>query len=193
MKKSTKRLLSFNTRRSGAVGLCKMLLLVGMGVLLAGCQGAGKPITTVEQVDLQRFTGDWYVIAAIPTFIETEAFNAVETYALDDQGRVPTTFRFNKGGFDGPVKEYHPMGFVREGTGNAVWGMQFIWPIKAEYRIVYLDEDYSRTIIGRTRRDYVWLMARTPQISDKVYAEMVDFIEAEGYDSSQLRKVPQRW
>ena len=35
--------------------------------------------------------------------------------------------------------------------------MQFVWPIKAEYLIVYLDEDYSKTVIGRSKRDFVAL------------------------------------
>ena len=114
-----------------------------------------KPIHTVNYVDLRRFMGDWYVIANIPTFIETDAFNAIESYRLDKDGTIATTFRFNKGSLDGPLKEYHPRGFIRDTQTNAVWGMQFIWPFKAEYRIVYLNEDYSVTVIGRTKRDYV--------------------------------------
>ena len=55
------------------------------------------------------------------------------------------------------------VGTVVPGTGNAVWGMQFIWPIKAEYVISYLDAGYSETIIARSKRDYAWIMARTPE------------------------------
>jgi len=40
--------------------------------------------------------------------------------------------------------------------------MQFLWPFKAEYLIAYVDPDYSETIIARNNRDYVWIMARTP-------------------------------
>ena len=53
---------------------------------------------------------------------------------------------------------------VVPGTGNAVWGTQCAWPIEAEYVIVDLDPRYTRTIIGRSKRDYVWLMARTPTL-----------------------------
>ena len=59
-----------------------------------------KPIHTVEKVDLNRFMGDWYVIANIPTFIEKDAYNAIETYRLEDDGTVATTFRFNTGSMD---------------------------------------------------------------------------------------------
>ena len=148
---------------------------------------------TVDHVDLERFMGDWYVIASIPTFIEKKAYNAVETYELNDDGTIATTFRFRKGGFDGKLKEYNPKGFVRDTGSNALWGMQFIWPFKGDYRIVYLDSDYTKTVIGRQKRDYVWIMSRKPQMADEDYAEIVDFVASIGYDTSALRKVPQSW
>lgn len=170
----------------------KVLLLIFCSLLLAGCAGNKmKEIPLVKQVDLAKFMGDWYVIAVIPTAIETDAYNAIENYKLNDDGTIATTFTFNKGAFDGKAKKYEPKGFVVKDTGNALWGMQFIWPIKAEYRITYLDENYQRTIIARNARDYVWIMARTPQISDAEYKEMADLIAGYGYNLSKLRLVPQ--
>jgi apolipoprotein D and lipocalin family protein len=164
-------------------------LLASTAVIL-GCQSPAA-IHTVAKVDLKRFMGDWYVIAAIPTFIETEAYNAVESYRLAEDGTVETTFRFNKGGFDGPLKVYRPRGFVEDSQSNAVWGMQFIWPFKAEYRIIYLTEDYSQTVIGRSKRDYVWIMARVPSIPEADYTHILDFLEGQGYDVGKIRRVPQ--
>jgi apolipoprotein D and lipocalin family protein len=134
--------------------------------------------------------GDWYVIACIPTFIETEAYNAIESYQLEKDGSINTTFVFRKGGFDGPKKRYTPRGFVVENTGNSVWGMQFFWPFKSEYIIAYLDQDYNNTIIARNDRDYVWIMARTPIINDSQYQELTKKVANLGYDVSKLRKVP---
>jgi apolipoprotein D and lipocalin family protein len=71
--------------------------------------------------------------------------------------------------------------------------MQFVWPIKADYRIAWLADDYSQTVIARPQRDYVWIMARTPQIPDADYRRILDFVEAQGYDVARIRKVPQRW
>ena len=82
---------------------------------------------------------------------------------------------------------------MRDRQSNAVWGMQFIWPIKADYRIVHLTPDYGVTVIGRTQRDYVWIMARTPQIDAALLAELRQLVAAQGYDLTKLRLVPQRW
>ena len=149
-----------------------------------------KPIHTVEKVDLNRFMGDWYVIASIPTFIEKDAFNAIESYRLDDDGTVATTFKFNKGSLDGPLKQYNPRGFIRDKQSNAVWDMQFFWPFKAEYRIIFLTEDYSQTVIGRTKRDYVWIMARKKIIPDEEYENILNFLREQDYDLKDLRVIP---
>jgi apolipoprotein D and lipocalin family protein len=160
----------------------------------AGCCGTRlPPIETVAHVDLQRFMGDWYVIANIPTWVEKGAHNAVESYELAPDGTIKTTFTFRKGGFDGELKKHQPTGFVTDRNSNAVWGMQFLWPIKADYRIVYLTEDYSQTVIGRNKRDYVWIMARTPEIPEEDYARIVALLGTQGYDTSKLQRVPQRW
>ena len=169
-----------------------VLLGVTGTLLLASCQSI-TPLETVDQVELERFMGDWYVIASIPTSLEKGAHNAIESYRLDDDGTIATTFTFRKDSFDGTEKEYHPRGFIRDTQSNAEWGMQFIWPIKADYRIVWLNETYSTTVIGRNKRDYVWLMARTPTIDEQLYQELVQFITESGYDSNALLKVPQQW
>jgi apolipoprotein D and lipocalin family protein len=169
-----------------------LLTLSGIA-LVSACQAAPPPLETVDYVDLERFMGDWYVIANIPTFFEKGAHNAVESYHLDDDGTIATTFTFRKDGFGGKEKSYHPRGFVRDTSSNAEWGMQFVWPIKGDYRIIYLSEDYSTTIIGRNKRDYVWLMARDPEMADSEYEKAVRFITAAGYDTAQLQRVPQSW
>ena len=172
----------------------KLLAILPLIGLLGACAGMNmKPIKTVEHVDLHRFMGDWYVIANIPTFIEKKAFNAVESYAMNADGSIATKFSFRKGGYEGKLKQYNPTGFVVDEKSNATWEMQFIWPFRAEYRVIYLDEDYEVTIIGRSKRDYVWIMARQPAIREQTYRELLQFITGLGYDISRVEKVPQKW
>ena len=170
----------------------KAVLVVAASVMLAACAGRGPEMETVDYVDLDRFMGDWYVIANIPTFLEKGAHNAVETYAMNDDGTIATTFTFREDGFDGKKKEFNPKGFVRDTESNAVWGMRFVWPIKADYRIIYLDDDYSLTVIGRNKRDYVWLMARDPVLAQDEMDALIARIRELGYPTDELRLIPQR-
>jgi apolipoprotein D and lipocalin family protein len=151
-----------------------------------------EPVPTVAHVDLPRFMGTWYVIASIPTIFEKHAFNATETYALNPDGTIGVTFSYHKGSFDGPLKTMKPRGWVRD-SSHAYWGMQFIWPFKSEYRISHLDDAYAETIIARTARDYVWIMAREPQVPPGDYERLVKTVVDLGYDKSKLQLVPQRW
>jgi apolipoprotein D and lipocalin family protein len=171
------------SRRAGAVILMLML---------SACSSA-PTLPVAQKVDLDRFMGDWYVIANIPTRLEKGAHNAVESYRLDSDGTIATTFTFREGAFDGPERVMKPRGFVREHESNAVWGMQFIWPIKAEYLIAHVDPDYTETIIARSRRDYVWIMARTPEIPPDDFERLKRQVADLGYDMSKLQVVPQRW
>lgn len=124
------------------------LALLAAAVGASGCASNVKPIPPVAHVDINRFMGSWYVIALIPSFLEKHEYNAVESYQLRPDGRIQTTFRYRKGSFTAPLKTMHPIGTVRPGTGNAIWGMQIVWPIQAEYVIVDLKPDYSEVMIG---------------------------------------------
>jgi apolipoprotein D and lipocalin family protein len=168
----------------------KVLMTMSLLSLLGACRSSHAPLTTAPQVDLPKFMGDWYVIANIPTSIERGAHNAVESYRLDADGSIATTFTFRDG--DGELKRYCPRGFVRD-RSNAIWGMQFIWPIKADYRIVYVSPDYQRTIIGREKRDNVWVMARTPVLGEADLRDLRERVAKEGYDMAEFALVPQQW
>jgi apolipoprotein D and lipocalin family protein len=160
------------------------------GTAISADMPAIKP---VARVDLPRFMGSWYVIASIPSFVEKKAYNAIETYKLQPDGKIDTSFRYRKSSFNAPVKTIRSTGFVTPNSGNAVWGVQLVWPIKAQYLVAYLDEDYNETIIARDKRDYVWIMARTSTIPQTDYDALVARVKALGYDMSGLRKVPQAW
>ena len=169
----------------------KLTVLLSVFIGLSGCS-SNPPIINEKFVDLNKFMGDWYVIANIPTFIEEGAHNAIETYKKNPDGTIATTFSFNDGSFNGEKKIYNPTGFVLDDKSNAIWEMQFLWPFKSDYRIMYVDKDYKNTIIGRIKRDYVWIMSRTPIISDAEYKKLVKIIEGQKYDVSKIKIVPQQ-
>ena len=169
--------------------LTKLLLLCFVLSSTSCATIQNNELKTIEYLDIEKFMGDWFVISVIPTFLEKD----IESYTLNSDGTISTEFSFNKGGFDGDRKKYNPKGFIMDKDSNALWGMQFIWPIKADFRVVYLSDDHSYTIIGRNKRDYVWLMSRSPMMSDEDYSNAMSFIESIGYDMTKIVKIPQKW
>lgn len=166
-----------------------------LAVLLgAGCASApaNRPaLKLASHVDLARFMGDWFVIANIPTFLERGAHNAKDSYRLAADGTIETTYSYNADAPDGPRRQIRSRGFVLDETSNAVWGQQYVWPFEADYRIAYLSPDYDAVVVAREKRDYVWIMARTPTLPEARLAELIAFVGTQGYDVARIRRAPQ--
>lgn len=173
----------------------RWLAMAFASTTMAGCATAPADhlpaLALASHVDLPRFMGDWYVIANIPTFLEKGAHNAKDHYDLDADGTIATTFTFNADAPNGPLKHYESRGYVVDTASNAVWGQQYVWPIRADYRISYVSDDYGITVITREKRDHVWIMARTPSIPETDFNRLVAFVGSQGYDPTKLEHVPQ--
>lgn len=169
------------------------VVAAGIVALLSACS-VMPPDTFPREgsVDIERYMGAWYVIAHIPPDRTRNSYNSIERYRLTDDGRVATRFTYREGGFDGELVTVEPTGHPLAETNNAVWGMEFFWPLQMEYTISYVDPDYETTIIARSERDWVWIMARTPQVPSAVYEDLVHRVAALGYDTDALRRVPQQ-
>ena len=141
-------------------------------------------IETVEDIDLQRFMGDWHILADIATPFDKHAKNPIERYTLNEDGTISTTYLFDR---NGKQKQMNARAFVVADSGNAIWGMQFFWPIKSEYKIAYVDQDYGTAIVARDKRDYVWIMSRTKKLPAASFESLLVEAEAIGYSRDELR------
>lgn len=168
------------------------IILLAMS-LLGGCASNESPLPTPEHVDLERFMGRWYVHGYTPILVDKEAHNAIEHYRLDDNEKIQTTYQFRDGGFGGELKTYTPVGWVHDESSNAEWRMQFLWPFRAEYIILHVDEDYRETIIAHPSRKYAWIMCRQPEVSESDYDRLMTKLEVVGYDLEVVQRLPQNW
>lgn len=146
---------------------------------------------TVEHVEIQKFMGEWYVLAGRFTFLEKGAHNAVETYTWNsEKKRIDIDFTFNKGSFDGPQKSIPQKGWIENETTNAHWKISPFWPLKFDYLIIAMADDYSWTAIGVPDQKYLWIMARKWESSDKTVATALAQLKATGYKTEDLVLVP---
>jgi apolipoprotein D and lipocalin family protein len=168
------------------------LILVGMS-LNNGCASNQAPLPTPDRVDLERFMGRWYVHGYTPILVDKAAHNAIEHYRLDDNAKIQTTYQFRDGGFDGELKTHTPVGWVHDEATNAEWRMQFIWPFRAEYIILHVNDSYTETVIAHPNRKYAWVMLRSNQVSEADYKRLLGKLEAVGYDREVIQRLPQDW
>lgn len=176
--------------------MCRPYVLVSSLLLCVGLAACSvmpnKSFPREHHVNLHRFMGAWYVIAHIPPGKTAHAYDAIERYRRVEPDRIHVRFTYRDGSFKARLNTMEPTANVVNGSGNAVWAMQFFWPLKLQYVISYVSPDYQTTIIARQKRDYVWIMARTPKIPQATYQQLVQRVSHLGYDVSKLRKVPQQ-
>ena len=175
--------------------IMRIMVMAGAAAWLAGgCASTGTPPPVVDRkVDLERFMGPWHVVAGQFTWLERHAWNGIESYELEPDGTIATTYTFRKGAADGPLKSYHPSAIVYDRETNAVWGMRFLWPFRATFLILFLDDEYRYTVIGEPDRKYLWIMSRTPSIPDEVMQGIERRMREIGYDPAQFKRMPQVW
>lgn len=172
----------------------RSVLAFSLAVLLGGCAtgttgieprgvaGQGLPL------DLSRYMGDWYVIAHIPLSAEEDAWEALESYALRDDGTIDVRFRFCEGSFEGPVREITMGAWVHDERTNAEWRVRPFWPLALRYQILEVDPAFTTTVVASG--DHAWIMARGPRMPEPELEAVTGRLAEAGYDTSRLRRVP---
>lgn len=150
-------------------------------------------LKTVDNVDINKFMGNWYVIACIPTFLEKNTLNAIENYRLNKNNEIETTFSFHKKSINNPRKTFKSKATILDKYNNSEWEMKFWGPFKSKYLIIDLAKDYSTTIVTIPNKSYVWIMSREPKIKDRIYSNMINKLESLNFDIEKIVKVPQIW
>ena len=146
----------------------------------------------VEKVEIDRFMGDWHVIASIPTPFEDGVHNGVESYRWnEDEQIVEIAFTFRKDSFDGEKKVIGQKGFIQDPVGKSHWLVQPFWPLKFGYIVIDLDPNYQWTTVGVPDKSYVWIMARSHKMNEADYQKALNRLEKLGYDLTKLKLVPQ--
>ncbi len=171
--------------RSPALLLAALMTLF----LVAAC--ASTPMNTnATPVDLPRFMGAWHVIAHVPYFGERGHVASRDEYTLREDGRIGVHYVYQEG-FGEPVKTLDSRATVKDGSGNRLWTTWFFGVIPTKFRILEVAPDYSWALIDYPGRDLAWVFARTAEIGDAQYAELVTRMRGHGVDTGKLVRVPQ--
>lgn len=161
--------------------------------LLSGCVSprALPPLETVPYVDLERYMGDWFVIAHIPYSLERGKVATFDRYALRSDGKIDNIFGFRRGSFDAEETTWNGIAWVHDSQSNAEWRVQFIWPIRLTYLIIDLDVDYRWAVVAHPSRNYLWILARERSLPDALYSEILERAVAQGFNRARIVPVPQ--
>ena len=166
-------------------------------LLLGGCRASGAlpgagALTSVEGFELERYLGTWYEIAKYPVSFEEGLVGVQADYSLREDGDVRVLNSGRKGSFDGELDRAEGHAWIPDPDHPERLEVSFFWPFRGDYWVIALDPGYRWSVVGEPGRRYLWVLSRTPTLDEATYADILHRIEALGYDTARLERMPQR-
>ncbi len=166
----------------------KLITFALMAILLTACGGQlTVDNSVVDTLDLNRYLGDWYEIARFDHSFERDMDFCKATYTLREDGKIDV---LNTGIKDGEPKEAKGKGKLTDTP--ALLRVSFFGPFYADYRVMLLDSAYQYALIGSGSDDYLWILSRTPKLTDDVKTTILTEAKRRGYDTEKLIWVKQK-
>jgi apolipoprotein D and lipocalin family protein len=159
--------------------------------LFAGGSEALPLLETVPQVDLNRYMGKWHEIASFPQWFQKNCVASRADYTLRKDGEVDVLNQCQDKTLDGKLRKAKGKAWVVDRKSNAKLRVRFFWPFSGDYWIIDLGANYEYAVVGHPKRDYLWILSRTPQMDPAVYETILDRLKQQRYDISRLRKTLQ--
>lgn len=153
---------------------------------LVGCSIPTVDNSVVTSFDLNRFLGDWYEIARFNHRFERGMNQTKASYTLRDDGKVNVLNTGMKNGKYSKAK-----GVAKLTDTPAKLRVSFWRPFYSDYRVMLIDDDYQYALIGSGSDKYLWILSRTPQISEDTMDKILTEARKRGYDTTKLIRVRQ--
>lgn len=174
-------------------GCVAMLSAIGM----AHAEGK-RPLRVVPEVDLVRYSGQWYEIARFPNrFQKRCAGEVTATYTLQPNGKISVLNRcrlengeeIQAQGVARLAGKEQPNSILKVRFAPAI--LSFLPQVWGDYQIIALSPDYTHALVGDPARKYLWVLSRSPRMDDAIFDQLVQEARSQGFDTNRLQKTRQ--
>jgi apolipoprotein D and lipocalin family protein len=182
----------------------KKMKLVLLGITLAlmhiqvHAQASDLPVKTIPSLDVPRYMGTWYEIAKFPNWFQKKCVgNTKAIYSPKPDGNLRVLNSCKQA--DGETSEAE--GAARQVSGKdspklevrfaPAW-LSLLPMVWGDYWIVDLDPQYQLAAVSDPRREYLWVLSRTPQLDPKVYDDLLKRLQSQQFDVRKLELTPQK-
>ncbi|MEM6160147.1 lipocalin family protein [Erwinia sp. P6884] len=173
------------------MSLWKMVAAGGAALLSVACSTTPpKGVTPVAGFNAERYLGSWYEIARLDHRFERGLTQVTATYSKREDGGLKVVNR----GFNEKKQRWQESVGKAYFTGpadRAALKVSFFGPFYGGYNVIALDDAYQHALVCGPNRDYLWILARTPEIADDVKASLLTKASQAGFDVSKLIWVKQ--
>ena len=176
---------------------CAALVLSGLCAVPALAANAARPLQPIETLVVPRYMGVWYEIAKFPNAFQKKCVgDTTATYNVGEDGRVQVVNRCRTA--DGTSE-------VADGVARQLGGatspklkvrfapafLSFIPMVWGDYWVIDLDDKYQLSAVSEPKREYLWILSRTPQVAPADYDALLTRLTAQGLDVSKLVRTSQ--
>lgn len=165
-------------------------------LILTSCMGVPDHIKIIESVDANQYLGTWYEIARLDHSFERDLEKVTATYSLRGEGGIKVINR----GFNSKTNEWKeaegkayfvdPPNADKTNTGKLK--VSFFGPFYGAYNIIALDKPYyNYVMICGPNKSYLWILARTPQLTYPIKQHLIAQAKERGFDTDKLIHVKQ--
>lgn len=152
------------------------------------------PLAPIASLDIERYMGTWYELARFPNRFQRDCTGpASAAYSLQASGRVQVLNRcpLADGKTDEAIGEARRIGDagsprleVRFAPAWLSW-LPVVW---GNYWVVDLDAAYQLAAVSEPKREYLWVLSRTPTVEPAVWEALMARLREKGFDLSRLKK-----
>jgi len=176
------------------LALAAIGVVVAVGVLLTMPRETLPELRVVEELDLERYMGRWYEIASIPVSFQRRcASDTTATYTLLPDGSVEVLNRCTRE--DGRIIEARGRAWPGDAPAKLRVSFAVVLGVPlftAPYWVIDLAPDYSYAVVGHPSRDYGWVLAREPELSEATLEGIFARLAEQDYDPARFRRTPHR-
>ncbi|KAF2069297.1 hypothetical protein CYY_009378 [Polysphondylium violaceum] len=140
-------------------------------------------VKVVENFDMQRFLGTWYEIARFDHAFERNLTHCTAEYKIRDQHSFTVTNRGKRS--NGKWKQKSGKCVFQEKENEGKLKISF-GPFYSGYNVLALDPDYQFALVCGPSRDFLWILSRTPTLSEENMNKLRNIADTQNFDSDQL-------
>jgi apolipoprotein D and lipocalin family protein len=167
------------------------MCILAMYCCFASIASRAADVVSVPALDISRYAGEWHEIARLPMFFQRQCVGDITAqYTLSEDGQIGVRNRCRNE--DGELEEADGVARRVEGYPGRLqvrfapdwlsW-MPFTW---ADYWVIALDPDYQWAVVGEPGREYLWILARTPELGRTQFDQIKAQVTAMGYELDDL-------
>jgi apolipoprotein D and lipocalin family protein len=156
------------------------------------------PVNTIEALNVPRYMGTWYEIAKFPNRFQTKCVAHTRAqYLAQTDGSVQvlnSCITADGSTIDalGLAKQVGPAHSPKLQVRFAPAWLSWLPMVWGDYWVIDLDADYQLAAVSDAKREYLWVLSRTPQVNAKVYDALMERLKAQHFDVQKLERTVQR-